>query len=126
MTPDQYIDEIQHDITEQTITQVTGLLGAFTGPKGLSASPASTPATKPDLKEIKSLVAVGIFEIDSPDFEQKVKQFLDCHVNKSHDAWVVPPNVPNINRAGISSSENLQVPYPPVPLCPENGACPLE
>jgi hypothetical protein len=66
-------------------------------------------------------VAVGIFEIEAPDFEEKVRKFIDCHVNKSHDAWVVPPNVENINRVGMAEGANAQVPYPIVPLCPENA-----
>jgi hypothetical protein len=119
MTKEQYIDEIQHDITDETISAVTGVLGAFTGPRGLSvkAEPVSGDL-KPDVTELRSLVAVGIFEIEDPDFEWKVKQFMDCHVNKSHDAWVVPPKVGSINRVGIPPGDNVQVPYPPVPLCP--------
>lgn len=127
MTEDQYIDEIQHDITEQTVTAVTGLLGAFTGkpePKPGTVSGNVVNPLKPDFKEIRSLVAVGIFEIDAPDFEQKIKQFLDCHVNKSHDAWVVPPHVDEIHRVGIGPKDNGEVPYPPVPLCTGNSDCP--
>jgi hypothetical protein len=125
MTEEQYIDNIQHDITDSTISSVTGLLAAFTGNQGLRAAPASG-GDKPDLKEIRSLVAVGIFEIAAPDFEQKIKEFFDCHVNKSHDAWVVPPCVDSINRVGIPPSDNTVVPYPRVPLCPSNGECPCE
>jgi hypothetical protein len=128
MTDEQYIAEIQHDITDQTIEQVSGLLGAFIGKGGNLASAANVeqpPASyAPDLTEINSLVAVGIFEIDAPDFEQKVQQFINCHLNKSHDAWVVPPCVNVINRVGIRPGDNLQVPYPPVPLCPGNSDWP--
>jgi hypothetical protein len=128
MTNDQYISHIQHDIQEDTIEKVSGLLGAFIGAGGLKSAgkEEETPpkSSGPALTEIKSLVAVGIFEIDAPDFEHKVKQFMDCHVNKAHDAWIVPPCVEGINRVGIRSCDNTQVPYPPVPLCPADGECP--
>jgi hypothetical protein len=122
MTEEQYIDEIQHDITDETITAVTALLGSFTGADGFKPKAAS--AIAPSLKELRSLVAVGIFEIDAPDFELKLEYFIDCHVNKSHDAWVVPPQVADINRVGIHPADNTVVPYPPVPLCPCPGECP--
>jgi hypothetical protein len=125
MTEEQYIDHIQHDITDSTISSVTGLLGAFTGNKGLSGVTASGE-DKPKFKEIRSLVAVGIFEIEAPDFEQKVREFLDCHINKAHDAWVVPPCVDGINRVGIPPCDNTVTPYPQIPLCPANGECPCE
>jgi hypothetical protein len=124
MTPDQYISRVQHEIQENTIEQVSGLLGAFIGEGGLKSAAVEEeepPREGPALTPIKSLVAVGIFEIEAPDFEQKVKQFIDCHVNKSHDAWVVPPCVHGINRVGIHPCDNTLVPYPPVPLCPANS-----
>ncbi len=39
MTEEQYIDDIQHKIVDESIEDVTGLLGAFTGPKGVTAIP---------------------------------------------------------------------------------------
>jgi hypothetical protein len=121
MTEEQYFAKIQHDITEQTIAAVTGLLGSLSS-TGILPSPRNTGATprKPKLKELKALVAVGVFEIDAPDFELQVGQFLTCHVNKAHDAWVVPPRTAPFQRIGVH--DNLQVPDPHVPLCePEVG-----
>lgn len=119
MTEEQYIDELQHDITDRTLSDTSKLLAAFTGANGLNAETASTIALT--RKEIRSLVAVGFFEIEAPDFELKLQHFIDCHVNKSHDAWIVPPGVDFIKRQGISG--NMEVPYPPVPLCMELGDC---
>ncbi len=62
------------------------------------------------LEEISSVVAVGMFEIDAPDFEQQVSTFLNCHLNQAHDAWVVPPTVDSIrrvSRAGFQHDSNL-------------------
>lgn len=129
MTDEQYIDEIQHDITENTLSSVAGLLGAFTGTQFETVAdpvePSGEATLKPDVTELRSLVAVGIFEIEDPEFEWKVRQFMDCHVNKSHDAWVVPPNVDSINRVGIAPSDNAQIPYPSVPLSPSIEERPL-
>ncbi len=121
MTEEQYFDQIQHDITDSTISAITGLLGAST--PGFTGAPAGDRGVgaQPDLFPIRSLVAVGIFEIEAPDFEQQVADFINCHINKAHDAWVVPPATGCVNRVGIPAWENVQVPYPPVPLCPGGG-----
>lgn len=121
MTQEQYIDELQHDITDRTLSDASSLLAAFTGSTGLKPKTASATENAKRRKEIRSLVAVGIFEIESPDFEMKLRNFIDCHVNKSHDAWVVPPGVRSIQRQGLSG--NKAVPYPPEPLCAEMGNC---
>ncbi len=127
MTNDQYFDQIQHDITEETISQIAGLLGKI-GPQGFAPQLAaigeveSESGASTGRLELKSLVAVGIFEVDAPDFEQQVMTFINCHVNKAHDAWVAPPEVHGINRVGVGVGENLQVPYPNVPLCDFPGA----
>ncbi len=121
MTEDQYFAKIQHDVTDETIAKVTELLGKVLPDGGLFAAPVSGP-DKPDPKEIRSVVAVGVFEIDAPDFEHQIAAFLNCHINKAHDAWVVPPGVQQVRRLGILESSNTQIPYPPQPLCP-NGNC---
>jgi hypothetical protein len=112
----QYIDQIQHDVTDNTINDVRGLLAAASQTTFETvADPPSggnTPSA-PKFTPIRSLVAVGIFEIEAPDFEDKVRAFMDCHVNKSHDAWVVPTGVHNVHRPGEGVTKlGLQ------PLCP--------
>lgn len=99
MSDDQYIQKLQHDITDTTIANVTGQLKELlpTGglsafkkrPKAVTASLAAKPAPSP----IKTLVAVGVFEVDAPDFEVRMRDFLNCHINNSHDAWVTPSGV---------------------------------
>lgn len=119
MTEDQYFAKIQHDVTDETIAKVSELLGKLLPSSGLFATPASGE-NAPDAKEIRSLVAVGVFEIDAPDFEDQVAAFLNCHINKAHDAWVVPPGVKNFKRVGVAGP-NHEVPYPRQPFCPNDG-----
>lgn len=91
MTDQQYIDKIQHDITDTTISDVRGILAATKTDATPNKPFVQTGAELATKNELRSLVAVGIFEIDSPDFEQKVREFMDCHINKAHDAWFAPP-----------------------------------
>jgi len=128
MTEKQYLAEIQHDVTDTTIAQVGALIGEFAGlppqqPGGAKSAGAPPSRFRPQLIPLRSLVAVGIFEIEAPDFEQQLKQFISCHVNQAHDAWVVPPGISGINRAAIVG--NLETPYGPIPVCPPNQAHPL-
>lgn len=119
----QYIDQYQQDITDETIFRV----GEFLGNVGelFSASNSDSQA-QPEfdnrLKEVKSVVAVGVFEIDAPDFELQVMAFLDCHLNKSHDAWSVPPHINHLKRAGLTNATNQGEVIRPN-LCPF-GECP--
>jgi hypothetical protein len=122
MTDDQYFQNIQHDVTDQTIKDVTRLLSALLPPGNvLPATAGGTPGVAPNVSEIKSLAAVGVFEIADPSFQQQVLAFLNCHLNKSHDAWVAAPGVDSVNRVGIPPWGNVQTPYPPVPFCPGNA-----
>ena len=118
MTDQQYIDQIQHDITDRTISDVRGLVAVAQGTDKVEAKTVADENKQTDVFTIRSLVAVGIFEIAAPDFELKVRDFIECHVNKAHDAWVVPPGVDYINRVSFGPHENTEVPYPPTPLCP--------
>jgi hypothetical protein len=110
MTEDQYIEKVQHDVTDQTIAQVGNLIRGA-APGGLLPSPRSAiPNPEDFLFEVTSVVAVGIFEIDAPDFELQLSGFLNCHLNQAHDAWVVPPPVTAIRRAplmGFDGDANL-------------------
>ncbi|MGC3967426.1 MAG: hypothetical protein QM775_08675 [Pirellulales bacterium] len=122
MTDEQYFNKIQHDVTDDTIAKVNDLMKKFT-PAGRSIfgmAASAEAGAAPKVKEVKSLVAVGLFDVDAPDLEQQLMNFLNCHINKSHDAWVVPHSVNHIHRVPVSG--NLNVPYPGVPFCPE---CPI-
>lgn len=103
MTQDQYISKVQHDVTDKTIEQVTALFSTL-APKGLFAGAVSLDSASIDgqIGTIKSVSAVGIFEIDAPDFEQQVTDFINHHLNQSHDAFVTEPHIPSIHRATVT------------------------
>jgi hypothetical protein len=113
ISDDQYIKEIQHDITDTTIQNITDQLAqllpggtlfpAQAKPKTPTGATASLAANQVSPSSVKSLVAVGVFEVDAPDFEQRIREFLDCHINQAHDAWVVPADINgqrNLKRVG--------------------------
>lgn len=100
LTEDQYIQKLQLDVTDTTINRVTALVTAL-APGGLAAVTASGEA-EGYFEEIQSVVAVGMFEIEAPDFEDQMAQFVNCHLNQAHDAWIAPPDVTTIHRVGIS------------------------
>src|SRR5690606_10199716 len=89
---EQYFKQIQHEVEDETIKDVTALLQAI-APGGLIGAPASREAGDPWIEVVESTVAVALFEIDDPEFELKVSNFLQCHLNQAHDAWVMPPGV---------------------------------
>ena len=115
MTEDQYIQKISHDVTDETIKDVTALLGAL---PGLGVSLASDDGASQEgaisIQEIKSVAAVGMFEVDDPNFESEVTKFINCHLNQSHDAWVVAPGA-GINRTHLPDNEAGTI----TPLCPD-------
>jgi hypothetical protein len=100
LTEDQYIQKFQHDVTDTTIAQVTALVGKL-APRGLP-NLSSAARAEDYYTEIQSVVAVEIFEIDAPDFEEQMAAFINCHLNQAHDAWVAPPDVDSVHRVGIS------------------------
>lgn len=82
-TEDQYIKNYTQDITDETLQRVNELV-ATTLPSFFEASGGSEPQKIEDrIKEVKSIVAVGMFEVDDPNFEMQVQQFLQDHVNCS-------------------------------------------
>lgn len=119
LTEDQYIQKIQHDITDETIQRVTEFVDTI-APQGFFKQASGEPGAEiePLIKELKSVVAVGMFEIDAPDFELKVAEFLNCHINNSHDAWMVPPGHDGFHRTPLDPETVLPGPQ----LCPD-GNC---
>lgn len=106
LTEDQYIQKISHDVTDETIKDVTALLGALPGLgiKFAEGGEGERGTLDERLKEVKAVVAVGLFEIDDPEFEAQVTEFVNCHMNQAHDAWVLPPNA-TIRRVPLHPSQ---------------------
>jgi|GEM_PF-7045553 len=86
-TADQYLDQVQQDLTDETIFRVGEFLSTIGATFKPSLGNGDGKAVNIDdiLKEVKSVVAVGIFEVDAPDFEQQVKTFLDGYLNKCNE-----------------------------------------
>ena len=116
LSEDQYFEKIQHNVTDETIEQVTNLFTKLipTGQLGIF-NPVSDVG-EADIQEVKSLAAVGVFELNAPDFEQQIMDFINCHINKSHDAFVVPPHA-ELKRVGPTDTV-----LPTTQLCPD-GTC---
>jgi hypothetical protein len=117
LTDDQYIKRIQHNVTDETIARVTELVGKI-APSGLF-KPTSGGSFENNLMEVKSVVAVGVFEVDSPEFERSVSAFVDCHFNRAHDAWMVPPGVEGFQRKPLTEEQAIPGPE----LCSGIGSC---
>ena len=115
LTDDQYIKKIQHDVTDQTLNEINGILNTLGGQNSIFKLASKQDNNISSITEVKSVVAVGMFEIDSPDFEFQVQEFLDCHINKSHDAWRASPGVNEVKRVLPSEMGDMQ-------LCP-GGVC---
>ena len=127
LTDDQYIQKFQHDVTDTTIADVTALVGKLVPASGLRGLTSASRA-EDYYTEIQSVVAVGMFEVDAPDFEEQMTAFINCHLNQAHDAWVAPPSVQAVHRTGLygfaeqsNICEGLVVPdnspLREVPLC---------
>lgn len=106
-TEDQYLKKVQHDITDETIARVTDFVDKIS-PGGLFTEATGVGGADIDkkIKEIKSVAAVGMFEVDAPDFELQVQEFLECHINKSHDAMSAPPGMESFHRAPVTTISN--------------------
>lgn len=89
----QYLKQISEQLADETISEVGNLIAAI-APGGLVGLPTndSRRATALDerVKEVTSVVASQVFEVDAPDFELQVMQFLNRHLNCCHDCGVLP------------------------------------
>ncbi len=82
-TKDQYVERVQQDITDETLKDITSLLETLPGkffplPKLASGIDGTTPT---NLKEVKSVLAANVFEIDDPNFETNVAEFVQSYLN---------------------------------------------
>lgn len=112
----QYFEKVNNTLTDNTISEIGTLINTIS-PGGLfRTASAGGDAIESKLKEIESVVATELFEVDSPTLERDVQMFLECHLNKAHDAYVVPAPA-KIIRESLRGDHNPQ----PI-LCPMNPA----
>ncbi|TWU02436.1 hypothetical protein [Stieleria varia] len=82
-TEDQYIERVQQDITDETLKEIGNLVSKipalFAAPGGAALAGGDNGAET--LKEVKSVLAANVFEIDDPNFEVNVSEFVERHLN---------------------------------------------
>lgn len=102
LASDQYIQNFKQDITDNTLQQIGNLVDKiptlFTPLGGGAVNATDVDKTGDDvsLKEIKSVVAAGVFEVNDPNFELQVQEFISRHLNNqacTTDATWVPPHL---------------------------------
>lgn len=82
-TEDQYINKVQQDITDETLEQIGNLVGKIPGlfVPAPGAALATQGGTTSELREIKSVIAANVFEIEDPNFEANVSAFVQSYLN---------------------------------------------
>jgi hypothetical protein len=88
----QYFKSIKSEVEDETIKAIGDLIAAV-APGGLFGAPTSegVGSELTGIKEIQSVVASQVFEVDAPDFEMQVMAFLNHHLNCCHDCGIVQP-----------------------------------
>ena len=91
----QYFKSIKYKNEDKTIETINKAITDLTKPGGiLSGTGTNVESTiDPNLMETNSVVASALFEIDDPNFECQLKEFLDKHLTGCHTCNVVAPGV---------------------------------
>lgn len=81
-TDDQYVQKVQQDITDETLKEIANLVAQIPA----LFTPAGAVQVMGDdgsdgLKEVKSVLAANVFEIDDPNFEIEVSAFVERFLN---------------------------------------------
>lgn len=113
---DQYFNEIKTKVVDETIDQVGNLISQV-APSGLFGAPTSDAEpgkfVSGRIKELPSVVASKIFEIDSPDFEIQVRAFLGRHLNCCNSCDLQPVDTTRPSELGAPVR---------LPITDQNGA----
>ena len=90
----QYFDDIDYDVSDETIADLTNLIGNVAR-GGLFGNP-TTSGEEVDkrIQQIDSHVASAMFALDSPTVELEIQQFLTKHISGCHTCNVVAPGGP--------------------------------
>ncbi len=119
---EQYFKQIQHKGEDKTLNEIANIISKV-APSGLFKPASEGGPDANGITTVESVVAVRVFEIDAPDLQQQLTAFLECHVNKAHDAWVVPPGVDEIRRLPLTvkPGEKYRDPLCSGPDCMQPG-----
>ena len=88
----QYPNSIAYRIEDDTLDAIASLLSKNKGAFGISTS-EQDPGKFADLKPIPAVVATTILELDAPDLELQLAEFLRTHLNGCHTCEITPPGV---------------------------------
>jgi len=92
----QYFDQIDYFAEDETVDAITGLIGQV-APSGLLGVPTAGRDEESDveayLQRVDTVVASAMFNLDAPDLELQMAQFMEMHLNACHTCQIVPPGV---------------------------------
>lgn len=127
----QYFTKIAQQVEDETISSIGDLIGDLDS-VGFHLAGSGKNHSPDQLREVSSVVAIQMFEIDDPNLEVNVVEFLNCHLNQSHDAFTVPASVHSTGGSGLGSPNAIETPvYSELPselpsLSPSNLAPPTQ
>lgn len=81
---DQYFKQLQSQVNDQTIEQTSMALQRIlqtVAPQGLIARRTAADEKPAEVTEVDSVLAATVLEIDAPDFELKLEEFLNAYLN---------------------------------------------
>lgn len=88
----QYFDKVDYAVSDTTIAAVQGLLSKV-ATQGLFGVPTSEGRVAGDdinklIHRVDNVVASGLFNLDAPDVELQISEFLESHLNRCHDCTI--------------------------------------
>lgn len=95
-TNGQYFDQIDYAAEDKTLESIATLIGQI-APSGLLGVPTTDGDVGVDvdayLHRVDTVVASGMFSLETPDLELQMAQFMEAHLNACHHCQIVPPGV---------------------------------
>ncbi len=90
-TDDQYLDKVSSKLTDTTITDSAALLTTIITKTGIAGfADDTTPPVSDRWQWKKRTVAYQRFDINAPDFEQQLEQFVNLHMNSCNRCSGMP------------------------------------
>lgn len=116
---EQYFNQIETKVVDTTIDAVGDLLaqiapgGLIGAPTAEGGEPKGDDPFKDRIKEVSSVVASEIFEIDSPSLERDMQDFLARHLNCCHTCSMLPTDAALPETPKLASLLMEPSPIPP-------------
>ncbi len=129
----EYPTEWNYKVKDETLLKSADLVKAIApnifavpGSQSMGFGSGQVFDIKDGVREVESLVATDVFELDSPCFEAEVRGFIEAHLNCGHhctagDIGAAPPPTPMPASGGATTLPTAQ-PVPPTPAAPAGQA----